>query len=410
MRDSQSGGPRLVAIKEFKNIYESDHQGLDARRAWQMESENLRELSAQNHPHLVHRIATVTHGKRFLILSDWANGHDLKDFWKQTPKPVVSVALVREVAAQLCGLASAIELMHHGYDTGNLSRGSSHSPPPPVISTPVATPIVISIDADDDGATEIGAAGENLSWRHGDLKPENILRFRKLNELIGTLCISDVGLAKRHVVATGFRKLASTSKFGTVAYEPPEAVTRLDSPRSRLYDIWSFGCIMLEFVVWLLYGHEGLDDFWKLPKEKKGTLFWSPRDVEPHAVVNQSVTQLMDKILSTNAACRSPSAVGDLLLLVKNKVLVPALPGDRTAPSQRRRIYAGELLEALQEITKKCETPEYCCPGPLEHNARLPTVSQWKNTSDTLHIPLTTHGNGTKNLQVPSGAAMAQRV
>lgn len=29
----------------------------------------------------------------------------------------------------------------------------------------------------------------------------------------------------------------------------------------RLYDIWVMGCIMLEFIIWLLYGLDGLDYF-----------------------------------------------------------------------------------------------------------------------------------------------------
>jgi serine/threonine protein kinase len=253
----------------------------------------------------------------------------------------------------------------------------------------------ISVNAGSDGATEISAEGDNLSWRHGDLKPENILRFYKPGELVGTLRISDVGLAKRHSVATSFRDCASATKFATVAYEPPEAVIRLDAPTSRLYDIWSFGCIMLEFVVWLLYGGEGLETFWKLPVEDNGTLFWSPGDVEPRAVVNRHVTQIMDKILATYAARQSPSAVSDLLLLVKERVLVPALPGDKTALPQRPRIDAVKLLEELQKIKKKCKNSEYCYSGPLGNTARLPAVSLLRNTSNSLH---------------PSGAAMAQRV
>ena len=375
-----------------------------------MESENLRELSAQNNPHLVHRIAAVALGEKYLILSDWANGHDLKHFWKQTPKPSVSATLVRDVVAQLTGLASALKLMHHGYHAGTPSRSASHSPTLLAIPTSVAVPVIVSPDAEAGRTPEIVVAGKNLSWRHGDLKPENILRFYKPGELVGTLCISDVGLAKRHIVATGFRKDASTTRFATLAYEPPEAVIRLDAPTSRRYDIWSFGCIMLEFVVWLLYGGEGLETFWKLPVEEKGTLFWSPGDAESRAVVNRYVTQIMDKVLATNATCQSPSAIGDLLVLVKERVLVPALSGDNTALLRRPRIDAAELLKELQKIENKCEKSEYCYSGPSGHNARLPTVSQWKNTSDTLHIPLTTHGNGTKNLQVPSGAAMAQRV
>jgi serine/threonine protein kinase len=395
----------------FKDVYENGHQGLAARRAWNMEAKNLRELSERNHPHLIHRIATVAHGERFIILSDWANGGDLKKFWELEPKPAVSSALVSEVVKQLHGLSSAIELMHHGHYVGTPSRSVSQPPLLPTFSTPV----VIGVDGEVAHVAETGAAAEDSNWRHGDLKPENILRFLNAGELVGTLKISDLGLAKRHVVSTGLRKLPSTSKFGTPAYEPPEAMTMLLSPRSRLYDIWSFGCIMLEFVVWLLYGHEGLEEFWNLPIEPDGTRFWSrlPPGVEPGAEVNRSVTQIMDRIFATNAACQSPSAIRDLLLLIKDRVLVPALPDVHNAiPSEQRRVHADALLEALEEIENKCRSPVYCCPGQPKRDARLPTASQpmSRNMSDALHLPPATRGNGMANLQVPSGAARAQRV
>lgn len=341
----------------------------------------------------------MVHGKQFLIISDWANGGDLKKFWEEERKPSVRAPLVLEVVAQLRGLASAIELMHHGNYVGTLSRSVSRSPS----SLTPSTPVVTGVDGKANRAAEIGNAVEDSNWRHGDLKPENILRFLKAGELVGTLRISDLGLAKRHVVATGFRKLPSTSQFGTLDYEPPEAMTMLRSPRSRLYDIWSFGCILLEFVVWLLYGHEGLDDFWKLPIEKDGTLFWSrlPVGVEPGAKVNPSVTHTIDRILATNPACRpgSPSAIRDLLLLVKDRVLVPALPDVHdTIPPEHRRIQANVLLEALEDIEYKCERPRYCCPGQPDHDARLPT----KNITDTLHLPPMPHSNGAATLQVPA--------
>jgi serine/threonine protein kinase len=409
--DPQSIEPRRVAIKTFKDVYENGHQGLAARRAWNMEAKNLRELSERNHPHLIHRIATVALGERFLILSDWANGSDLKRFWELEPKPAVSSALVLEVVKQLRGLSSAIELMHHGHHVGTLSRSVSQSSSFPTISMPG----VIGVDGEAAHVAETGSAAEDSNWRHGDLKPENILRFLNADELVGTLKISDLGLAKRHVESTGLRKLPSTSKFGTPAYEPPEAMTMLLSPRSRLYDIWSFGCIMLEFVVWLLYGHEGLKEFWDLPIEQDGTRFWTrlPPGVEPGAVVNRSVTQIMEQILATNAACQSPSAIRDLLLLIKDRVLVPALPGVHSEiPPDQRRVHADVLLNALEDIENKCRSPVYCCPSQPKRDARLPTGPQpiSRNMSDALRLPPTTRGNGMANLQVPSGAARAQRV
>lgn len=375
-----------------------------------MEAQNLHELSKQNHGHLVRRIATVTHGKRFLILSDWANGGDLKKFWEQVPKPLVSPELVLEVVAQLRGLASAIKLMHHGYHASTLSHSVSQSPS----LSGIPVPVVTGPDAEDDGVVGQDTAVEDSNWRHGDLKPANILRFLEDNKLVGTLRISDLGLAKQHPVGTGLRDLPSSSQFGTAAYEPPEAVTRRLAPRSRLYDIWSFGCVMFEFIVWLLYGQKGLKDFWDLPPAPEGTHFWSrlPIGAEPGAEVNTAVLQTINSIIATNAACRSPSALHDLLILIKDRVLLPALPDVHiTVPRKNQRIDANELLKALDGIENKCKSRGYCCPGPIERNARLPIAPQpnAKNGSDSLRPPQT-YGNGMASLQIPSATARAPRV
>jgi serine/threonine protein kinase len=80
------------------------------------------------------------------------------------------------------------------------------------------------------------------------MKPENILRFRDRTR-VGILKIADMGLAKHHAVATYLRPRTST-RYGTVRYEPPEVMTHklAEEGRSRLYDIWSMGCITLELI------------------------------------------------------------------------------------------------------------------------------------------------------------------
>ncbi|KAK7709694.1 hypothetical protein SLS57_008599 [Botryosphaeria dothidea] len=102
------------------------------------------------------------------------------------------------------------------------------------------------------------------NWRHGDLKPDNILRFvdsTTAERSLGTLKIADLGLAKLHDVDTNLRAEPTSQRCGTLKYEPPEALYPHRSPRSRRYDIWSMGCIILESIIWLLYGYDGLEVF-----------------------------------------------------------------------------------------------------------------------------------------------------
>lgn len=63
------------------------------------------------------------------------------------------------------------------------------------------------------------------------------------------LQIADYGLARFHE-----RELRSEVDFikayGPLTYGPPES--KLRKHVSRAYDIWSPGCILLEFITWLL--------------------------------------------------------------------------------------------------------------------------------------------------------------
>jgi serine/threonine protein kinase len=106
-----------------------------------------------------------------------------------------------------------------------------------------------------------------LHGRHGDLKPENILWFKPyLEELreedqscrMGLLKISDFGL-------TSFHRTISRSHIdaGGVPVSPTYRAPEYDVAKmvSQSYDIWSFGCVVLQFVTWYLLGWEEVDRF-----------------------------------------------------------------------------------------------------------------------------------------------------
>jgi len=101
--------------------------------------------------------------------------------------------------------------------------------------------------------------------RHGDMKPENILWFkdeRLDNEesSIGVLKIADFGFADFHSEHSRSIRRSLVGGF-TDTYKAPEYDT--NQPISPKYDIWSFGCILLQFIVWYLRGWDGVDAFSK---------------------------------------------------------------------------------------------------------------------------------------------------
>ncbi len=112
----------------------------------------------------------------------------------------------------------------------------------------------------------------------------------------------------------------------TILYSAPELELQADQPRSRLYDIWCIGCIYLEFVIWLLYGWNGLGDFRDQigRSPQKGTFYTlegqPPRPLL-HPVVDKWVGAIKD-----NKRCARGTAMGDLVHFIADRLLNPHLP------------------------------------------------------------------------------------
>ena len=178
-----------VAIKKLND----DTSDEELRQGWEAEAKALDEISGLNHDNIISRVAAFTKGRNRYFMFEWADEGNLRDFWQKLPLPSLNAELVKEVLAQLHGLASALHVLHNYNGNG--------------------------------------------SYRHGDLKPENILRFSNKTAL-GKLKIADMGLARHHRLATGLRPHRTDTRYGTARYEPPEALTALpNEARSRLYDI-----------------------------------------------------------------------------------------------------------------------------------------------------------------------------
>lgn len=276
-----------VAVKAFRQ--NGERVALD----WSREVAALGIMNKLKQRHIVRFLTAFERGKQedpeHYVVFEWADGGNLGNFWDQQPKPDLTAPLVRWVIQQLHGLAEALSAAH------NLTN--------------------------------------NASYRHGDLKPANILWFRD-TEGYGTLKIGDWGEAKLHNQITALRH-NTTANYGTRRYEPPEMglPEGAKQGRSRLYDIWGIGCITLEFVIWLLYGREGLKDFndsnegdygrsdmfYELPPATEATAMRT-------AKIHRAVTQWMQH-MSRDVTCRpETTALGDLLQIVRTGLLVVKLP------------------------------------------------------------------------------------
>lgn len=202
-------------------------------------------------------------------------------------------------------------------------------------------------------------------YRHGDLKPQNILVFTGETN-VGIWKVADLGLTKCHHEATGDR-IGPTSILGqgTISYEPPEVATFSESPRSRLYDIWSMGCIIFQLVVCLLYGEEELTKLGHSTRSPKNqSSYWQAswageksRWMNPK--MHPQVEKLMNKMekdfrSGKESSMNGTSALLELTRLVKTRLLVVQLPKDsKKASPPGCRARADDLCSELEEIQEQ---------------------------------------------------------
>lgn len=259
-------------------------------------------LNKLNTDHIIRFITAFRRGNpeqpEHYIVTEWADGGNLNDLWRSIPNPPLTSSFVKEVIDQLFGISEAFCAAHYLLSSNGKYTGAS--------------------------------------YRHGDLKPANILWFKEGE--FGKLKVCDWGEAKNKQVVTAMRHSKTSAEFGTRRYEPPEVETGVSSMlpgdetkrRSRLYDIWAIGCITLEFIVWLLYGVEGLDKFNKSVKtdlnHEAPFYQFTEADGKKEATVHNVVAHWMNYMKEDPACSPGSTAIGSLLELVQNDLLAVKLP------------------------------------------------------------------------------------
>lgn len=367
---------------------------MGVNREWEREALALKAINKIRHPHVVPCIAAIKRGANRYFMFPWAEGDNLRDFWVKNPQFGPSQETILQTITQLLGIADALAELHNYREERrrSLPNGEGSIPVPVINVDQIDMPPLHHTTTDQDGDDDLEIAN-SVSIRHGDLKPENILRFTKEGDSkLGTLKIADMGLAKQHVLATSDRNarhLITNTRYGTQTYEAPEAVTAKYG-RSRLYDVWSMGCITLEFIIWILYGHEQLTNFYRqlaggpqLPYQYYEIP--DPSEIS-HAEVHHVVLKWIDHLATQDPECLEDSALGDLLRLVRDKLLVVRLPpssvssraGGRTlAPpalggGSQFRATAKEFRDALRDILTRGSDNTYLFCGKDRTNVRPP--------------------------------------
>ena len=307
------GFSNIVAVKEIKKELKNEKNPNKIKSKWASEAKALAKMNTLSQDHIVRFITAFRrrlngYEEHYLVF-EWADGGNLRDLWESIPKPNLEPGLIQAAVIQLSGLAEALRAAHYLKEAGT-------------------------------------------SYRHGDLKPANILWFHD-GTALGKLKIGDWGCAKAHNMSTEFRPSNTTAEYGTRRYEAPEVVTGIDphflgqavKRRSRLYDIWAMGCITLEFIVWLLYGIKELNKFNRSIQGRPGV---HPAFYQILSRNNKDVAEVHDKVIywmtfmTKDPACRDDdgdrTAIGDLLDVVRTRLLVVKLPSTSTVRNEHNSV------------------------------------------------------------------------
>ncbi|TGO26546.1 hypothetical protein BPAE_0057g00220 [Botrytis paeoniae] len=415
-----------VALKKLKRIGDL---GYNIQKEWEREARAHQQLNCLSENIIqafaaYRQIATNKQLDEYYLVLEWANGGSLFDFWENNPEPQVDCPnvgkvrrRVKEVVEQLHGLSEALEAMHStsARSPGNSRKSSKSNSPrlssekpaiwkedasdnggPYVDSSSLPTFNLVS-EEDSEGNTTIPSilvssdpaslkATENsdsLNWRHGDIKPENILRFTtgQQDDELGILKLADLGRAQQHQFVTSMRHTKEKELWRTRWYEPPDLEKKnheeAQGKISRLFDIWSMGCVIFEAVLWLLYGHESHNVFLRangFPTGEKGaTPYWRKRRDGSYELT-EAVTGWMDHILEQDL--ERDNIIGDLIRLTRDRLLKIKLPPNSDFYAKGFRTNAKDLKQQLGSILERARGDEsYVFSGADRTSMSLPNLT-----------------------------------
>lgn len=157
-------------------------------------------------------------------------------------------------------------------------------------------------------------------------------------------------------------------------YQPPETATQASLPecerriRSRLYDIWSFGCITLEFVIWLLYGRDHLRTFNDSNHGEHGDSDMYYEVIPGKGATVHGVVKRWMHHMAKDELCRpGNTALGDLLETVRTGLLIVELPdGGGSEETHSQRPFAPisgpklQVTAAGSTLSSTLEGPSHC--------------------------------------------------
>ncbi|KAK1531889.1 CMGC protein kinase [Colletotrichum paranaense] len=307
-----SADPGCFALKK---LYIPNRQEFD------QEVKHLKRFGGR-HPHIVTLLATFTRSTNgtteYLLLFPWAEC-DLLKFWERKSFLERNHEFFLWMMRQICGIADALSYIHDPNDTDHLDIN-----------------------------------GKRLYGRHGDIKPENVLWFKSNGR--GNLVLSDLGLTRTHGQESRSNRPGAEIPVSP-NYRPPECDIEGNEGRiSRSFDIWTLGCLILEFIVWTLDGWKGYQEF----KQKRMSPYINSHDTPIYFEIV--------RVSEDNYAFNIKQSVTEVRMLIVQSV-------------DRKRIASPDLCRELSLMQDQSSRRGYCM-SPTSSSAIIQP-----------HVPVQAHLN-----------------
>ncbi|KAJ3532755.1 hypothetical protein NM208_g8295 [Fusarium decemcellulare] len=326
---TSSPGKRYFTVKE---LVDSDEEKL------KQETRSFRQLTKEANSSVIQLLWSFSRDNRHYLVFPYPEGN-LANLWEKHAKPPARFqdgVGALWFAKQCLGIAEALMVIHKG----------THS------------------------QSQFGA----MRHFHGDLKPANVIWYGKDYDdqpesySLGVLKLPVLGLTTLYTDGSISQTDASGSEQ-SLAYQSPE----LDvlGKISETCDIWSLGCVLLEFVTWYVAGWEQVKCFQEARKlddkhhnKVQGTFFNRVEiQMRPGAQEKGSVVDVKPLSLIAAVFCiettnnlqmykkltiheNSSDFTNDLVYLIQDKIL-------RMHPE--RRATSTEIYHSLLESYRECQ-------------------------------------------------------
>jgi len=188
-----------------------------------------------SHPQLVKCLTSFTFASQYHMIYEKASSNLEHLMTVHKAASALRSLSPQDLAQQFAGLIGAVSVIHNQ--------------------------LPLEADASRLGVPEFNPGGQRSGYLH-DVKTENILVFSYDER--PWLRLSDFSCARVVEFVSSVSGLhreswRTTNKASTPVYRAPEFT--IEGKTSRPYDIWSFGCVLIEVLVWYFEGVEALTSF-----------------------------------------------------------------------------------------------------------------------------------------------------